>query len=69
MTTESTHVGTCLVCAGRVMREARLVYRGDRMHAIAGPGSRNQMTKEHTIACEECGVMYAKAPPAYGEGG
>jgi hypothetical protein len=56
-------VGACRVCAGPVVRVTKRVYRGDPMHAIAGPGGRNQLTTEVRIACGECGVMYSKPPP------
>jgi len=58
-------VGTCVVCEGKVVAKVTREYRGDPMHMIIGPGSRNQMTTiHHGFHCVTCGLKYEFPPPS-----
>lgn len=48
----------CSACSGKIVAYTELVYLGDPMSLIAGPGSRNQMTRKTTTYCASCGLLY-----------
>lgn len=50
-------------CGGVVVEHTSSRYAGDPMHAIMGPGSRNQYTVFTEYYCEKCGLTYKFPPP------
>lgn len=52
----------CVVCKRPLTKLSGSEYRGDPMHMILGPGSRNQMTHFTKIYCDWCGLEYRHLP-------
>lgn len=49
-------------CKGTIMEERSRRYLGDPMHAIIGPGYKNQLTLVVEYYCSRCGIMYHHLP-------
>ncbi len=52
----------CVVCKMELRDETKKVYMGDPMHAIIGPGFKNQLTPVRSIWCPRCGIKYHSLP-------
>ena len=57
-----TLASKCVVCKGPLTRVDGWEYRGDPMHMIIGPGSKNQMSRTQAIYCPKCGLSYHHEP-------
>ncbi len=49
-------------CKGTIVKETSREYLGDPMHAIIGPGGRDQLTTIVQLYCPRCGIMYHHLP-------
>lgn len=57
-----TLASKCVVCKTPLTRVDGWEYRGDPMHMIIGPGSKNQMSRTQAIYCPKCGLTYHHEP-------